>query len=146
MENIAKKGSKVSVEYEGRFEDGEIFDSSSHGDHSHPLEFEVGTGQVIKGFDNAVDGMKINEEKEIVIEPKEGYGEINDKAVQEVPRKALPKDQNPEEGMTLILSTPDGHKFPAKIKKVTKEKVVIDLNHPLAGKKLLFKIKLIEIS
>lgn len=72
-----KKGDKISVEYEGRLEDGQVFDSSQQGEHSHPLEFEVGAGKIIKGFDQAVIGMKKGEEKEITIESKDAYGEVN---------------------------------------------------------------------
>ena len=140
-----KKGNKISVEYEGRLENGEVFDSSSHGDHSHPLEFEVGSGQVIKGFDNAVVGMKLNEEKEIKISPEEAYGQSDSKLTQEIPRKSLPKNQDPKEDMMLNLQTQEGHKLQAKITKVTKDKITIDMNHPLAGQTLIFKIKIIDI-
>lgn len=137
-------GSKVSLDYEGKLESGEIFDSSKHGDHSHPLEFEVGSGQVIPGFDSAVIGMKVGDEKEFKIEPKDAYGEYNPQLTKEIPRSALPQDQEPKEGMMLMVGTPQGQ-FPVKISKVTKEMVTIDLNHPLAGKKLIFNIKIIGI-
>jgi peptidylprolyl isomerase len=144
-----EKGNKVKVDYEGKFESGEIFDSSSHGDHSHPLEFEVGKGDVIKGFDNALIGMSVGEEKTFTIKPSEAYGEVDQKMMKNFPRKVLPKlpnDEEPTEGMTLILSSSTGQKFPARIAKVTKENVTLDLNHPLAGKTLIFKIKVIEIN
>jgi FKBP-type peptidyl-prolyl cis-trans isomerase 2 len=141
---IVSNGSKVSLDYEGRLESGEIFDTSKHGDHSHPLEFEVGSGQVIPGFDKAVLGMKVGEEKEFSIEPEEAYGNVNPELKKEIPKNALPKEQEPKPGMTLIVSTPQGQ-FPVKILEVNKDDVVIDLNHPLAGKKLIFKIKLLEI-
>ena len=146
---VAKVGSKVKVDYEGRLESGEIFDSSSHGDHSHPLEFEVGSGQVISGFDDAVAGMEVNEEKEISISPEKGYGKHNNEMLKEMPITVLPplpNGEKPKQGMTLILSTPSGEKFPAKIAKITKTKVTLDLNHPLAGKTLIFKIKLLEVN
>ena len=140
-----KKGSKLKVEYEGKFEDGEVFDSSSHGDHSHPLEFEVGAGNVIKGFDDAVLGMKKGEEKEFTLEPDEAYGQPNPELKQDIPRDVLPKDQKPEAGMILMMTTPDGHQMPAKILEVTEDKITLDLNHPLAGRKLIFKIKILDI-
>ena len=146
MAEIIKKGSKVSLDYEGKFEDGTVFDSSKHGDHSHPLEFEVGAGQVIPGFDNAVIGMKEGDEKEFSIESKDAYGDPNPQLSQEVPRNLLPKEQEPKEGMMLVLGSPDGRQIPARITKVTEDKVTIDLNHPLAGKKLIFKIKIIDIN
>jgi len=140
-----KKGSKLKVEYEGKFEDGEVFDSSSHGDHSHPLEFEVGAGNVIKGFDDAVLGMKKGEEKEFTLEPDEAYGQPNPELKQDIPRDVLPKDQKPEAGMILMMTTPEGHQMPAKILEVTEDKITLDLNHPLAGRKLIFKIKILDI-
>jgi len=139
------KGNKVSLEYEGRLESGEIFDSSKHGDHSHPLEFTVGEGQVIRGFDAAVLGMKKDEEKEFTINPADAYGEHDERLKQEIPKSALPKEQEPEKGMVLIVQTPQGG-MPVKILEVKKDAVVLDLNHPLAGKKLIFKIKILEIS
>ncbi|MDP3882129.1 MAG: peptidylprolyl isomerase [Nanoarchaeota archaeon] len=143
---IAEKGSKVKLDYEGRFEDGEVFDSSKHGDHSHPIEFEVGAGQVIPGFDNAVIGMKEGDEKEFSIKPQEAYGEQNPELIKKFPREALPQGQNPEKGMTVLLATPTGQQIPAKIAEVDEKEVTIDLNHPLAGKTLIFKIKVVSIA
>ena len=142
---VIKNGSKVKVDYEGRLESGEIFDTSNHGDHSHPLEFVVGQGQVIRGFEEGIKGMEKGEEKEIEILPENAYGQPNPELKKEVPRNLLPKDREPKEGMTLMLSTPQGQQFPAKIEKITEDKIVLDLNHPLAGKKLIFKIKVLEV-
>ena len=141
-----KKGSKVSIDYEGRFEDGNVFDSSKHGEHSHPLEFTVGEGMVIPGFDKAVLGMKEGEEKEFTLEKDEAYGDYKEEMKKEVPKEALPKEQEPKEGMVLVMSTPEGHQIPAKIAEVKDKSIVIDLNHPLAGKKLIFKIKVVKIN
>jgi FKBP-type peptidyl-prolyl cis-trans isomerase 2 len=138
-----EKGNKVKVDYEGRFDDGEVFDSSSHGDHSHPLEFVAGSGQVIKGFDEAVIGMEKDEEKEISINPEEGYGMPNPSLIQKVPKDMFP-GQEPKEGMIFQGSMPDGRHFMAKITKVENDEVTVDLNHPLAGRKLIFKIKIVE--
>lgn len=140
-----KKGNKIKVDYEGKFEDGQVFDSSSHGEHSHPLEFVAGEGNVIKGFDEAVIGLEVNDEKEFTINPEEGYGEYREELKQKFPISSLPKEQEPKEGMILMIGTPDGKQFPAKIVGVDKDSVTIDLNHPLAGKKLIFKIKLVAI-
>ncbi len=140
-----KKGNKVRVEYTGTLEDGTVFDSTQHGDHSHPFEFVVGRGDVIKGFDEAVIGMEVGDEKEITLKPEEAYGEIREDLTKEVPRDNLPKDKEPEPGMTLIMALPDGMQIPAKIKAVEGDRVILDLNHPLAGKTLKFKIKLVEI-
>lgn len=142
----AEKGSNVKLEYEGKLENGEIFDSSSHGDHSHPLEFKVGDGEVIPGFDSAVEGMEIGEEKEFTIKPEEAYGEYNPELTRKIEREMLPPDQEPKEGMMLAMQTPDGRQFPVKISKVDDKEVTVDFNHPLAGKTLIFKIKLLEVS
>ena len=140
-----KKGSKIKVEYEGKFEDGEVFDSSSHGDHSHPLEFVAGEGQVIKGFDDAVIGLEEGEEKEFTLKPEEAYGERKEELKQKVPKSSLPEGQEPKEGMTVVVSSPDGRKMPVKIVAVDNDSITLDLNHPLAGKTLKFKIKVVEV-
>ena len=137
-----KKGDKIKVEYTGTLEDGSVFDSS---EGKQPLEFEVGSGQIIKGFDDAVMGMEKGEEKEVKIESKDAYGDPNPQLMQKVPRDKLPKEQEPKPGMVLALGTPDGQKVPARIAEVTEKEVTIDLNHPLAGKKLNFKIKVVDI-
>ena len=141
----ASKGSIVSVEYEGRLENGIMFDTSKHGDHSHPLEFVVGSGIVIPGFEEAMIGMKKGEEKEIVIPSDKAYGNPKPELLKEIPKNALPPEQEPKEGMVLIMGTPDGKRFPVRIAKVNNETIILDLNHPLAGKKLIFKIKLVDI-
>ena len=138
-------GSTVTLEYEGRFEDGTVFDSSRHGDHSHPLTFKVGAGQVIPGFDKAVQNMGVGDEKEFEILPEDAYGMHNPELKKDIPRENLPKDEEPEEGMTVIMSSPDGQQIPATITYVDDKKITIDLNHPLAGKKLIFKINITKI-
>ena len=140
-----KEGSKVKVEYTGTFDDGTIFDTSKHDDHSHPLEFEVGAKQVIPGFEKAVIGMKKDEEKDIKLEPKDAYGDVNPEMMKKVPRDKLPADQEPKVGMMLSMALPDGRQFPAKIVDVSDSEVTIDLNHPLAGKVLNFKLKIIDV-
>ena len=140
------KGDKIKVEYTGTFDDGEIFDTSSHGDHSHPLEFEAGSGQVIKGFDEAVIGMEKGEEKEIRLEPSEGYGDYNDELVKDLPRDQFSKDFELKVGMMIGVNIPNGPQVPAKVVKLTNNEVTLDMNHPLAGKALNFKIKIIDIS
>ena len=141
-----EKGSKIKVDYEGSFDDGKVFDSSTHGDHSHPLEIEVGAGKVIKGFDEALVGMELNEEKEIKLSPSEAYGEHDSKKIVKIPRDKLPADQEPKEGMMLGMQGADGRQAAAKIVKVEDKEITIDLNHPLAGKNLNFKLKVVEIN
>ena len=141
-ESQVKKGNIVTIEYEGKLEDGTVFDSSKN--HDKPLEFEVGSGMVIPGFDKAVTGMKKGQEKEFSIESKDAYGEPRKELMKEISRSALPQDKEPKEGMMVVIGTPQGQ-IPAKIAKVTKDLVTLDLNHPLAGKKLIFKIKILEV-
>lgn len=138
-----KKGDKVKVEYTGSLDDGTVFDSSEK--HGKPLEFEVGAGQVIKGFEDAIIGMEKGQEKDIKLKASEAYGEYNDQLKKKIPRAQLPKEPEPKEGMMLALGTPDGKQFPAKIVEVSDSEVTLDLNHPLAGKTLSFKLKLVEI-
>lgn len=144
MAKIAK-GNKVELDYEGRLESGEVFDSSKHGDHSHPLAFEVGSGKVIKGFDDAVVGMSVGEEKEFTIKKEEAYGEYNPALRQEIPKNVLPKGPEPKAGMVLVMQSPDGQQMPVKISEVKAESIVLDMNHPLAGKDLTFKIKILKV-
>ncbi|MEK6939175.1 MAG: peptidylprolyl isomerase [Nanoarchaeota archaeon] len=132
------------MDYTGTFDDGTVFDESEK--HGQPLEFEVGSGQVIKGFDDAVMGMKNGEEKKIVIPPAEAYGEVKAELRKKVPRKQLPQDQEPKVGMVLAVGLPNGMQFPARIMEVTTDDVTIDLNHPLAGKTLHFKIKVVNVA
>ena len=137
-----KKGDKIKVEYTGTLEDGTVFDSSEK--HGQPLEFEVGSGQLIKGFDEAIIGMKKGEEKKITLPPSEAYGERNEQLIQKIPRENLPPEQEPQKGMMLMVGLPTGQQIPATITEVTDKEVIIDINPPLAGKTLKFKIKVIE--
>jgi FKBP-type peptidyl-prolyl cis-trans isomerase 2 len=139
-----KKGDKVKVEYTGTFEDGEVFDSSEK--HGAPLEFEVGAGKMIKGFDEAVLGMEKDEEKEIKLQPAEAYGNASPEMIQKFPRDQFPKDHEPKPGMMLMLKAPNGAQMPASIKEVSDKEITLDMNHPMAGKVLNFKIKLIGVS
>ncbi len=138
-----KKGSKVKIEYTGTFEDGTIFDSSEK--HGSPLEFEVGSGQIIKGLDEAMIGLKKGEEKDVKIEPGQAYGDVNPQLFKRLPKAQFPPDKKIEAGMLLALQAPDGSQFPVRVAEVTDTEVVLDLNHPLAGKKLNFRVKVVDI-
>ena len=138
-----KNGDKVKVEYVGTLDDGTVFDSSDV--HGNLLEFEVGAKQVIKGFEDAVIGMEIGEEKFIRLEASEAYGNPSNQLIKELPRDKFPKEEL-RPGMMLGLSLANGAQVPAKIIEVTDTEVTIDLNHPLAGKALNFKIKAVEIN
>lgn len=139
-----KNGDTVQVEYTGSFEDGTVFDSSEK--HGKPLEFEIGKGMIIPGFEKAVMEMKKGEEKEITLKSSEAYGDHNPKLIRKIPRENIPKNQEPKPGMVLVMGLPNGQQVPAKIKEVTDKEVTLDLNHPLAGKNLKFKIKLVGVS
>ena len=138
-----KKGDKVTIDYTGTLDDGSVFDSSKN---KQPIEFEVGSGRVIKGFEDSVIGMKKGEEKKISLKPAEAYGDHNPAMVIKIPRDKLPPGPEPKSGMMLAIGTPDGNKFPAKIIEVTDAEVTLDVNHPLAGKNLNFAIKLVDVS
>ena len=137
-----KKGDKVKIEYTGTLDDGTVFDTS---EGKAPLEFEAGTGKVIKGFDNAILGMKKGEEKNVKIESKNAYGDNNPELKKKIPRDQLPQDQEPKPGMVLVVKTQNGQQFPAKIAEVADKEITLDLNHPLAGKNLNFKIKIVDV-
>lgn len=152
----AKIGDTVKVDYVGTT-DGKLFDTSikeeaekagiyNEGRAYEPLEFEVGAGQMIKGFDKAVEGMEVGEEKTIEIPPEEAYGEHNPELVKDLPISALKaKGVMPEAGQRIELMTPQGP-LAAEVKEVTDEKIILDLNHELAGKTLTFKITLREVN
>lgn len=137
-----EKGDKVSVDYNGFLEDGTLFDSS---EGRSPLEFEAGMGKMIKGFDNAVIGMAVGEEKKITLQPSEAYGEENPSLFAIVPRSELPKDQEPKVGLKVSTTLPDGSHRTGVISAVNDENITINLNHPLAGKVLIFQLKLVGL-
>lgn len=136
-----KPGSKVKVHYTGILNDGKVFDSS---EGKEPLEFTIGENQVIKGFENGIKEMKLNEEKTIKIKPNEAYGEKNEQLIMKVPRDKFPPEV--QVGGHLILKGPQGQSIPAVISEIKEGMVIIDLNHPLAGKELNFKIKVVGIN
>ncbi len=138
-----KDGDTVKVEYTGKLDDGSIFDSSEN--HGKPLEFQVGSGQVIIGFDSAVLGMSEGDEKEFRILPAQAYGNHDPTLVQKVPREIFPQDAELVPGLVFEAGLPTGERVPATIFEVGEGTVTVDLNHPLAGKTLNFKIKLKEI-
>lgn len=140
---VVAKGSKVSVEYTGSFEDGTVFDTSQG---REPISFTVGNGQVIKGFDDAVVGMKNGEQKKISITPSEGYGSRDEKLHQQVPRSVFPQEMKLEKGMGFSFKTPTGQVIHATITEANAEAVTVDMNHPLAGRDLIFDLKVVDIT
>ena len=138
----AQNGDKVKVHYHGKLRSGEIFDSSQGRD---PLEFELGSGQVIKGFDEGIKGMQVGDKKTIEIAVVDAYGEKQQEMIIEFPKDQFPPDMNPEAGMQLMMSNGSGQQFPVTIVEVKEESVVLDANHPLAGQELIFDLELVEI-
>jgi peptidylprolyl isomerase len=141
-EKIVEKGNTVLVEYTGKLETGETFDSSKG---KEPLEFVVGAGSVIPGFDEGILGMKVGQEKSISISPEKGYGTRHEEYIKEVPIKTIPKELEVRLGMILLFKRPDGMDIPCVVKEIGKENIKVDFNHPLAGKKLIFDVKVMEI-
>ena len=137
-----KKGDKVNVHYHGKLTDGSTFDSS---EGREPLQFTAGTGQVIKGFDDAVLDMNVGDKKTVNISVVDAYGERNDDMVMEYPISDFPADMKPEVGMELQMGDNSGNVFPVVITEVGEETVVLDANHPLAGQDLVFEIELVSI-
>lgn len=138
----AQQGDKVRVHYHGKLRTGETFDSS---DGREPLEFTVGGGQVIRGFDEGVKGMSVGEKRTVEIPVKDAYGEKEDERVIEFPKDQFPEDMHPEEGMQLMMSDGSGRQIPVVITEVKESTVMLDANHPLAGQDLIFDIELVEI-
>lgn len=136
-------GKFVSVEYTGTLQNGDVFDTSKE---RNPLEIHMGAGQMIAGFEKALQGMALNEKKTFTLAPEEAYGERDDSRTQEFARKDVPPEINPEVGQTIALTASNGQQIPAKISQVTDEKVTLDLNHPLAGESLTFEIEVVGIS
>lgn len=137
-----RTGDTVSIHYTGRLDDGSVFDSSEGRD---PLQFEVGAGQIIPGLDQAIEGMAVGETKTVSIEPEQAYGPVNPDARQAVPRSSIPDEIPLDVGTPLQVETPEGHTVPVIVAEVTDEAVVLDANHPLAGKTLNFEIELVQI-
>ncbi|QJB33258.1 peptidylprolyl isomerase [Chitinophaga oryzae] len=137
-----KNGDTVKVHYQGRLTDGTMFDSS---EGRAPLEFKVGAHMVIKGFENGVLDMKPGDKKTIHIPVDQAYGPKNDEMIMEFPKANIPPDLNPEVGMELQMSNPEGQVFQVRVAAVGTEFITLDANHPLAGQDLVFDLELVEI-
>lgn len=138
-----KSGDTVHIHYTGTLADGSVFDSSEGRD---PLEFTVGSGQVIKGMDEGLPGMKVGDKKRLEIPADDAYGPLNPDARQSIPREGIPDEIPLEVGIQLQMQSPEGHVLPVTVVEVTEATVTLDANHPLAGKDLNFDIELVSIS
>ncbi|MDJ0740491.1 MAG: peptidylprolyl isomerase [Gammaproteobacteria bacterium] len=135
-------GDTVRVHYTGTLEDGSQFDSSRN---SEPLEFAMGQGQLIRGFENAVAGLAVGDSCTVTLSPDEAYGDVNPAMIQDVPRHLMPDDMELQEGMVLQGRADDGRVDNFTVVSFTDEVVKLDANHPLAGKALTFEIELMDI-
>lgn len=140
--NTAQQGSIVKVHYTGSLSDGEVFDSS---EGAEPLEFQIGSGQVIPGFELAITGMAEGESKKFTIPSQEAYGDREDSMMVSFPLSNLPEDFEAEIGAQIDLEDEDGNQIPALIIDIDEEKILLDANHPLAGEDLTFEITVVSI-
>lgn len=141
--SIAKPGDTVHVHYTGRFDDGTVFDSS---EGKTPLEFVLGTGHVIPGFEKAVEGLEVGAEVTTQIAPEDAYGLRSEELVLTVPRESFGDSVQPQVGQRFEMTSGEGQRTPVTVTKVEAESVQIDANHPLAGQTLNFDLKLVKIA
>lgn len=142
MGREATSGDTVRVHFTGKLEDGTVFDTSREGE---PLQFEIGADEVIGGFERAVEGMEVGENREAELQPDEAYGERDEELVFPVPRNQLPEGFDPEVGDEVAVEIEDGREVPGRVAEVDDDSVTLDLNHPLAGRPLTFEIELVDV-
>lgn len=138
-----KENNTVKVLYTGKLADGQVFDSS---EGKEPLAFTLGQGSLIPGFEKGLIDMKLNEKKTIIIPADEAYGYPREDLLIEVPKSELPQEMDPEVGMGLVSRTPEGQEINLLVVQVKEDTVVLDGNHPLAGKELIFDLEVVEIT
>lgn len=138
-----KTGDTVRIHYTGTLQDGTTFDSSEGRD---PLEFQVGSGQIIPGLDVAMPGMAVGEKKTVEVPCDQAYGPVNPEMRQAVPREGIPAEIPLEVGTQLQMQTPEGQVMPVTVVDVAEAEVTLDANHPLAGQDLRFDIELVEVA
>lgn len=141
--SIAKDGDTVKVHYTGTLENGEVFDTSKE---KEPLEFTLGQGQLIPGFEKAVVGLNVGDSTTINIPSAEAYGDVREDLIINVPKDQLPGDVEPQVGMQLQVNQPDGQPIPVRVTDVTETELQLDANHPLAGENLTFEIELVNVA
>ena len=137
-----KEKDTIKLHYTGKLSDGQVFDSSVE---REPIEFTVGEGKIIPGLEKAVIDMKVNEKKTIEIAKDDAYGDASDELFQQVKKEQLPEDIKPEVGMGLVSKNEDGSERQLRVAEVNDDHIVVDANHPLAGKDLVFDVELVEI-
>jgi FKBP-type peptidyl-prolyl cis-trans isomerase 2 len=147
--NIIAGGADMTVQNEAEVAfdytlkvDGQVVDSS---EGKEPFQYKHGEGRILPELSSQLEGMKEGDEKDVTLEPKDAYGEVNSGAFKEIQKTELPKDVDPQVDMMLQMATPDGRALPVRISEVKDEAIVIDLNHPLAGKTLNFNIKIVSV-
>tara|TARA_R110000868_G_scaffold32277_2_gene117502 strand:+ start:243 stop:674 length:432 start_codon:yes stop_codon:yes gene_type:complete len=138
-----KENNTVKVHYTGKLADGQVFDTS---EGKEPLAFTLGEGRLIPGFEKGLIDMKLNEKKTINLTKDEAYGDPREDLIIEVPKTELPQEMTPEVGMGLVSRTPEGQEMNLMVVEVREETVVLDGNHPLAGKDLIFDLEVVEIT
>lgn len=144
MTDQAKDGDKVRLEYVGSLDDGTVFDCAE--ECCEPFEFVLGEGSALPAFEERVRGMAVGETKEFVLEADEAYGDHDPGLIREVPKDQFPVDAELEEGVMIVLGLPDGTEIPAIVSEIGDTAITLDLNHPLSGMRLHFKIKLVSIN
>jgi len=137
-----KANDTVKVHYTGKLNDGQVFDSSLQ---REPLEITLGQGQLIPGFEKGIIDMELNEKRTVTIPKEEAYGEVEKELFQSVPKDTLPKEIEPEVGMGLMATNPDGSERQLRVAEVNEDHIIVDANHPLAGKDLTFELEVMEI-
>ncbi len=138
-----KEGDTVKVHYTGKLEDGSVFDSSRE---KEPLEFTLGKGQLIPGFEKAVTDMEVGESTQVTIPAEEAYGDPREDLIISVPKSQLPDDVEPKVGLQLQVNQPNGEPVPVRVTEVGDENLELDANHPLAGRDLTFDIEVVDVN
>lgn len=141
QENVVKDGSLVSLQYSLSEENGSLIESNKGKD---PLKYTHGSKQIVPGLEKELTGMKVGGEKRVKVKPEDGYGLVNPKAFQEVAKEQIPAN-GLKVGATLSAKGPHGQEIPVRIHEIKEQTVVLDLNHPMAGKTLLFDIKILDV-
>ena len=140
-DKVVKDGAVISLQYTLSGENGKTIESNKG---QEPLKYTQGAKQIIPGLEKGVAGMKVGEEKRVKINPEDGYGPVENKAFQEFPKEKVPQEMQ-KVGVELMLKGPQGQAFPVRVKEIKEKTVLIDMNHPMAGKTLVFDVKILDI-